>query len=117
MSDHAQQLHARLTTLVRVPEGLRMLDEPCGPVKLPPLWYYDDFNISPDAALAILRDAARRECDEHAITIETDEDDDGEWFVIHDKVNPDFAEDADDYESALIAGLDWIIEQEADNGK
>jgi hypothetical protein len=25
--------------------------------------------------------------------------------------------DADDYESALISGLDWIIEQEADNGK
>jgi hypothetical protein len=110
MPDHAQQLHARLETLWKVPEGLSLVCNEWRRVS-----GSHSFTVSKGHALAILRDAARRECDEHAITIETDEDDDGEWFVIHDKVNPDFAEDADDYESALISGLDWIIEQRGED--
>jgi hypothetical protein len=70
------------------------------------------FTVSKGHALAILRDAARRECDEWGVDINPPEGN-LDWHGVNGWDRTDFGHDT--YESALIAGLDWIIEQRGKN--
>ena len=113
--EQANALHARLTTLGKVPEDFFQSD-PCEGEA----YWWDGHNPIDDAhALAILRDAARRVCDEHGIRL----DNDGgspvyeaidkyaglKDYIVHPSENLA-------YEPCLVKCMDWIIEQEADRG-
>jgi hypothetical protein len=113
MPDHAQQLHARLETLWKVPEGLSLVCNEWRRVS-----GSHSFTVSKGHALAILRDAARRECDDemgdrghhqrrqdHALMCRASS---------LQRIQLDLR-DCESYESALIAGLDWIIEQRGED--
>jgi hypothetical protein len=118
MTNPHKTLHDRLTTLGKVPEGLHkgIVSDWRDTIHRP---------ITRMNALAILRDAARRVCDWegrglfHIFAPATPPRDMGEyvveWFVDDDG---DLFDEDDtptsvfpDYESALIAGLDYLIEQ------
>ena len=84
-------------------------------------WTSYGFPIDDDHALAILRDAARQVCDNNMVEITWDSILAGEithWCVEYRPTNGYklIAENCESYESALIAGLEWIIAQEADRG-
>ncbi|HEY7822787.1 MAG TPA: hypothetical protein VIG24_08145 [Acidimicrobiia bacterium] len=73
-------------------------------------------SLHPDDALAILRDAARRVCDDEMVEISWDvisERKITHWCVEYRPCNEYdlIAENCESYESALIAGLEWIAEQ------
>jgi hypothetical protein len=105
--EQANALHARLTTLGKVPEGLSLVCNEWRRVS-----GSHSFTVSKGHALAILRDAARRECDEWGVDINPPEGN-LDWHGVNGWDRTDFGHDT--YESALIAGLDWIIEQRGKN--
>lgn len=112
MLDHAQQLHARLTTLGKVPEGLELYQR--GPDR--PQWYFHDLLLHDFAVLGLLCNAARRVCDERRVEMNIPTGPNGPWQVWEADKPDEHGDLFSDYESALIAGLDWIIEKEADRG-
>jgi hypothetical protein len=120
MTDHANRLWELLGELEARPEGLSEattimegLSDP--PVRLSPLFEWKGWNIDDEAALAILRDAARRVCDRAGIILEND----GGSPVYearskyHGLKNYIVRPSGDDleYEPTLIRCLEWIIKQ------
>ena len=105
------ELHARLTTLGKVPEGLELYQR--GTDR--PQWYFHDLLLHNFAVPGLLRDAARRYLDSQGVCVDEAIDcDTGNTVWCLDS---EYAEnECESYESALIKGLDWIIEQEAENG-
>ena len=122
--EQANALHARLTTLGKVPEGITKHPIWMEGVGLTGVcaWKSEDKygsvqNLRGSDALAILRDAARRECDFHNVRIDWESIIAGEivsWAVCEGDLDW-IAENCQSYEQALVEGLDWIIEQRGED--
>jgi hypothetical protein len=103
MTDHANRLWELLGELEARP---KTLDRMHGN------WYCGGFLIPFAAAHMMVADAARRVCDANGIVMECHRLR-SEYFPrkYQEYLTPDLV----DYESALIAGLEWIIAEKAES--
>jgi hypothetical protein len=109
MTDHANRLWELLGELEARPDEL-LLSDPCEGEEY---WWNGHDPIDDEHAHAILCNAARRVCDANSVRIDWALESGGRiisYGVVDPKGNM-IADCVDDYESTLITGLEWIIEQ------
>lgn len=111
MTPH-HKLHDLLTRLGAVPEGIEY--HPSGAQ-----WTIEGWKLASESTvLGLLRDAARRVLDDEMVEVSWDVISEGKithWCVEHRPCNGYelIAENCESYESALIAGLEWVFEQQS----
>jgi hypothetical protein len=113
--DHANRLWELLGELGARPEGLYCSDTREGWWNDEGLW--TENIVLDDHALAILCNAARRVLDANSVRIDWALESGGKiisYGVVDPKGNM-IADCVDDYESALVAGMEWIVASKAES--